>query len=274
MKHCTLLVAALILTFTNIYAQKQVETDSKKKSTTNGTEKADAPAALNDKIEFKNGTNAIITINDEGSAGSISIPSGSAPSDPSGKLYNYNGSLYWSSSALANNISHYFSAYFTQNLTLSSNTETQLSVFTEFFDSGNSVHNDGLFLPSTGIFTVPQTGIYHFDFSVTWKVQTTLPQSETTESPVSIIIKHSYNDHGTPVEKFYRLNHFVHLSNAYDNDIFGENNFNESVMYSANITASTNSTFSFFVWYENSKTLEIVGGNSAATTTVSAFKVN
>ncbi len=101
MKHCILLVAALILTFSNIYAQEQVEKDNKKESKTNGTEKADAPAALNDKIEFKNGTPAaIVTITDEGNdAGSILLPSVGSPL-AGNKLYNNGGNLFWGGSQL------------------------------------------------------------------------------------------------------------------------------------------------------------------------------
>lgn len=233
-------------------------------------------------VDIKDGSsNTLLQINDEGTTGSITIPSGAAPDSASGKLYNFNGALYWSNSPLAYNYSHNFSAYLTQNLSISSEIETQLTDFTEYFDSGNGIHSDGLFLPSAGIFTVPQTGIYHFDFSVSWKFQNpNRANSSTIESPISILIKHSYNDHGTPIEKFYRLNHFVHL---YDYDLFdgrdhqylGTKTFNETVMFSTNIKASINDIFTFFVWYENSETFEIVGGNSGeATTMISAFKVN
>ena len=46
-------------------------------------------------------TNILMQVNDEGSVGSITVPSGSAPSAPTNKLYNISGSLYWSGEALA-----------------------------------------------------------------------------------------------------------------------------------------------------------------------------
>ena len=46
-------------------------------------------------------THVLMQVNDEGSVGSISLPSGSAPSSPSGKLYNQSGALYCNGSALA-----------------------------------------------------------------------------------------------------------------------------------------------------------------------------
>ncbi|MBN1782602.1 tail fiber domain-containing protein [bacterium] len=45
-------------------------------------------------------SNVLMQVNDEGSTGSISLPSGAAPSSPSGKLYNQSGILYWDGSAL------------------------------------------------------------------------------------------------------------------------------------------------------------------------------
>ncbi|MBN1779587.1 tail fiber domain-containing protein [bacterium] len=44
--------------------------------------------------------NVLMEVNDEGTAGSVSLPQGSAPGTPAGKLYNVGGSLYWSGSAL------------------------------------------------------------------------------------------------------------------------------------------------------------------------------
>ena len=55
-------------------------------------------------VEIKDGDpspNTLLQINDEGSTGSISIPSGSAPGDPAGKLYNDGGTLKWSGTTLA-----------------------------------------------------------------------------------------------------------------------------------------------------------------------------
>lgn len=47
------------------------------------------------------GDNTLIQINDEGTTGSISIPTGTAPSEPANKLYNEGGTLKWSGTTLA-----------------------------------------------------------------------------------------------------------------------------------------------------------------------------
>ncbi|MBN1782244.1 tail fiber domain-containing protein [bacterium] len=47
-----------------------------------------------------NDTNLLMQVNDEGSTGSVSLPDGSAPSSPGGKLYNNGGILYWSGNEL------------------------------------------------------------------------------------------------------------------------------------------------------------------------------
>jgi len=46
-------------------------------------------------------THMLMQVNDEGSVGSITVPSGPEPSTPTNKLYNISGSLYWNGSALA-----------------------------------------------------------------------------------------------------------------------------------------------------------------------------
>lgn len=48
-----------------------------------------------------NASNVLMEVNDEGTVGSITVPSGSgAPTATLNKLYNINGSLYWNGSAL------------------------------------------------------------------------------------------------------------------------------------------------------------------------------
>lgn len=47
------------------------------------------------------GDNPLITINDEGTTGSITLPSGGVVMSPADKLYNNSGDLYWSGSALS-----------------------------------------------------------------------------------------------------------------------------------------------------------------------------
>ena len=46
-------------------------------------------------------SHVLMTVNDEGTVGSISLQSGSTPADVTNKLYNQGGSLYWNGSALA-----------------------------------------------------------------------------------------------------------------------------------------------------------------------------
>ena len=42
----------------------------------------------------------LMEVNDEGSVGSITVPSGSSPGETTDKLYNVDGALYWNGSAL------------------------------------------------------------------------------------------------------------------------------------------------------------------------------
>lgn len=48
-----------------------------------------------------NSSNVLMEVNDEGTTGSITLPSGSAPGDVTGKLYVVDGNLYWSGSDLS-----------------------------------------------------------------------------------------------------------------------------------------------------------------------------
>ena len=55
--------------------------------------------AYSQSVTIKDGEsspNTLLEINDEGSTGSISILTGAAPSEPTGKLYNEGGTLKWS----------------------------------------------------------------------------------------------------------------------------------------------------------------------------------
>jgi len=97
----TLLIVIFFLLTTILLAQ---ETTVDKKDTlsskTNSSKSIDGVTAQNDKIDFMNETgNAIITITDEGSnVGSITLPSGSAPSTTTNKLYNEGGTLKFNGS--------------------------------------------------------------------------------------------------------------------------------------------------------------------------------
>jgi len=60
-----------------------------------------AGTGLSQKMTVKDSdANVLMEVNDEGTVGSITVPSGSAPSTPTNKLYNVGGSLYWNGSAL------------------------------------------------------------------------------------------------------------------------------------------------------------------------------
>ena len=53
-------------------------------------------SAMAQKMTIKdNGANVLMEINDEGIVGSITLPSGSAPTSTTDKLYNVGGTLYW-----------------------------------------------------------------------------------------------------------------------------------------------------------------------------------
>lgn len=100
-KRLTLVIVILFLFTTILLAQeKSVEKKDTLSSTTNSSKSIDGVTALNDEINFKNETgNAIITITDEGSnVGSIILPSGSAPSATTNKLYNEGGTLKFNGS--------------------------------------------------------------------------------------------------------------------------------------------------------------------------------
>ncbi|MBN1779780.1 hypothetical protein JW948_01520 [bacterium] len=56
---------------------------------------------LSQKMTVKDSeSHVLMEVNDEGDAGSISLPQGSTPSSTAGKLYNVGGALYWNGSAL------------------------------------------------------------------------------------------------------------------------------------------------------------------------------
>jgi trimeric autotransporter adhesin len=100
MKKLILIVSILLFVFTNtVFAQKKKLGDKKEKRTTIKT-----MTAIEGKMSVKdNSDNVLIEVNDEGTKGSITISEfgvGQAPSSSSGKLYNVNGALYWSGSAL------------------------------------------------------------------------------------------------------------------------------------------------------------------------------
>ena len=60
-----------------------------------------ASTALAQKMTVKDSdSNVLMEVNDEGDVGSITLPSGAAPSTTTYKLYNVSGALHWNGSAL------------------------------------------------------------------------------------------------------------------------------------------------------------------------------
>ncbi|MFZ1289040.1 MAG: tail fiber domain-containing protein [Melioribacteraceae bacterium] len=87
--------------FSSTFAQ-EVTNSAVKSDEKSGIEKPNSTEAVGNQINFKNETgNAIITITDEGNKiGSITLPSGSAPSTTSNKLYNVGGILNFNGTSL------------------------------------------------------------------------------------------------------------------------------------------------------------------------------
>ncbi len=102
-KQLILSIVTLFLLSTILLAQeKTIEKKDTLSSKTNSSKSIDGVTVLNDEINFKNETgNAIITITDEGSnIGSITLPSGAAPSTTTNKLYNEGGTLKFNGAAI------------------------------------------------------------------------------------------------------------------------------------------------------------------------------
>jgi hypothetical protein len=100
MKKKILVISILLFVFTNtVLAQKTKLGDKKEKVST-----IKAKTAVEGKMSVKDdASNVLIEVNDEGTKGSITISEfgvGQAPSSTVSKLYNVNGTLYWSGSAL------------------------------------------------------------------------------------------------------------------------------------------------------------------------------
>ena len=91
--------AILIFSTLQLAAQEAIKKD-KKNINTQDIKNPNEPKAPAPTTEFKNGSgNAIITITDEGAdVGSMTLPSGSAPSTPTNKLYNEGGTLKFNGS--------------------------------------------------------------------------------------------------------------------------------------------------------------------------------
>ena len=100
-KHIFMFSAFILsITFSTLFAQSVKNIDSIK-SNVSKVKEPDSTQAVNDEINFKNESgNSILTITDEGTAGSITLPSLSTIGNTTDKLYNMSGTLYFNGSAL------------------------------------------------------------------------------------------------------------------------------------------------------------------------------
>ena len=98
MKNYTLLLATLFFMSFSLYAQ-EAKTDSKKINLIEESEKIDSPQATGDRIKIKDGTTTLIEIKNEGSAGSILLPSVGSVLNGS-KLYSNGVNLFWGNTQL------------------------------------------------------------------------------------------------------------------------------------------------------------------------------
>ncbi len=107
MKKLILIVSILLFVCTNtVLAQKKKLGDKKETVTTLKASTA-GEGAMSVKDD---GSNVLMEVNDEGTVGSITLPSGSSAAAPStNKLYNVNGSLYWNGNQLSTSSSGDFS---------------------------------------------------------------------------------------------------------------------------------------------------------------------
>ena len=99
MKTKTYVLLIVLFSFSLIIAQDKEKKDDEKPS----TKIINSTQSTGDKINFKdNDGNTLITITDEGTTGSITIPlSGSAPSPTTNKLYNLGNKLFFNGSAVS-----------------------------------------------------------------------------------------------------------------------------------------------------------------------------
>ncbi len=105
MKTKMYVLVLLLLGFSTVLAQ-EIKNKDKKVNETVQTKTPNTTLSTGDEINFKDDeANTLITITDEGTVGSITLPSGSAPSTTANKLYNIGTSLFWNGSALGISVS-------------------------------------------------------------------------------------------------------------------------------------------------------------------------
>ena len=139
-----------------------------------------------------------------------------------------------------------FHANLKADITLASNTETQLTNFTEIFDDGNG------FNPTTGVYTIVADGLYHFDIKVRWDILS----GSVSDAPVFI----TFYKNNTFIERFF---HRVTL-----------NSYNQAHVIGYNIKLQTDDQISIKVQYVSSSSLNVDYGNGTIVHTYfSGFKV-
>ena len=112
----------------------------------------------------------------------------------SNKMFYCNGTSWVEYEAVAPAPTIAFMAYLTNNGNVSNGAGGFFSALTEVFDEGNDLLN--------GVFTVPQTGIYHFDVSAKWGTASSpnfslanIQKCDNAELNCEILASSKINDH-------------------------------------------------------------------------------
>ena len=141
-----------------------------------------------------------------------------------------------------------FNATLTSTVALTGNTEAQLVTFYENFDDGNG------FNPTTGVYTVPSSGVYQFMIKVLWT---------STASLSGIEAWTSIKVNGGNYFRFDDLIDFVTSSDR--NSSF--------VSFLLNVSAGDEITF-FTKIYNSTNAISAWGNGSTNSTNVSGFKIH
>ena len=125
--------------------------------------------------------------------------------------------------------------------------ENQLHGFTENYDDGNG------FNPTTGSYTPPSNGLYHFDVKVGYKAGPTV-----NAAPTYILVK--VGGTAGAGQKLIKR-------------IWITANQGESVLFSTNLKVTSTNAITFHFFFPSGNGLNIEYGNIPETTTISGFKV-